>query len=89
VRVLLDQLRRKLAINTAALQETRQQQIQRRAEQLLNEFWGLDPEIREMRTAEQFVLKGVSAREIDGFSLGDRSALGRYYQSRLSVPASQ
>jgi Lhr-like helicase len=89
VRVLLDQFRRKLAMNAQALQETRQQQMRRRVEQRLNEFWGLDPEINEMRSAEQFVLRGLSNKEIDGFSLGERSALGRFYQSRLGLSTAQ
>jgi hypothetical protein len=43
VRVVLDQFRRKLAINAIVLRETQQQQMRRRIEQYLNEFWGLIP----------------------------------------------
>ncbi len=39
-RAFLDQFRRKLAIACRCLQETNQQQIRRRSEQNLNEFWG-------------------------------------------------
>ncbi len=59
VRAVLDQFRRKLAISCLCLQETRQQQIRRRSEQHLNEFWGLDPDVNELRPANQFVRPGL------------------------------
>src|SRR6202041_843487 len=55
----------------------------------LNEFWGVDPEINELRTANQFVQKGMSARDIEGFSLGERSALGRFFQKQLALSTAQ
>jgi hypothetical protein len=70
VRVVLDQLRRKLAINAPVLRETQQQQMRRRIELQLNEFWGLDREINELRTANRFVRYGRSNRAADGFGLG-------------------
>jgi hypothetical protein len=39
MRTVLDQFRRKLAIAVCCLHETTQQQMRRRAEQHLNEFW--------------------------------------------------
>ena len=63
VRTVLDQFRRKLAISCRVLHETVQQQLRRRAEQHLDEFWGLDPDINELRTANRFVRRGQSARE--------------------------
>jgi len=87
VRVVLEQFRRKLAINCRVLQETAQQQIRRRAEQQLNEFWGLDPDLNELRTANRFVRLGQSARPAEGFSLNERSALGRYLRRELSLNA--
>jgi hypothetical protein len=66
LRAVLDQFRRKLAISCRVLQETVQQQVRRRTEQHLNEFWGLDPEINELRTANRFVRLGSSSRAVEG-----------------------
>lgn len=85
VRAVLDQFRRKLAINARCLEETQQQQIRRRAQQHLNEFWGLDPDLNELRTANRFVRLGRSQRLTEGFSLGERSALGRFIRHRLAL----
>jgi ATP-dependent helicase YprA (DUF1998 family) len=86
-RAVLDQMRRKLAISTRVLQETRQQQLRRRADQLLNEYWGLDAENNELRTAHAFVRRGTSTRPVDAFfSLNERSALGRYLRRTLGFP---
>lgn len=87
VRAVLDQFRRKRAIAVRCLEETTQQQLRRRAEQHLNEFWGLDPGVNELRTAERFVRMGQSQRIVDGFGLGDRSAIGRFLRQRLGVSA--
>ena len=81
----LDQFRRKLAIACRCLQETTQQQIRRRAEQNLNEFWGLDPDINELRTANRFVRLGQSTRAADGFSLSERSAIGKFLRPRFNL----
>ena len=85
VRVVLDQFRRKLAINALSLRETQQQQMRRRIEQHLNDFWGVDPEINELRTANQFVRLGRSARTVEAFGLGVRSALGRFLRNRIGL----
>lgn len=85
VRVVLDQFRRKLAMNAPVLRETQQQQMRRRVELHLNEFWGLDPEINELRTANRFVRLGHSHRAVDGFGLGERSALGRFLRQRIGL----
>ncbi|GIX47872.1 MAG: DEAD/DEAH box helicase [Candidatus Tectimicrobiota bacterium] len=85
LQAFLDQFRRKLALNARVLHETAQQQLRRRAEQHLNEFWGLDPEANELRTANCFVRLGRSDRQVEGFSLGVRSALGSFLRDRLSL----
>jgi hypothetical protein len=85
VRALLDQFRRKLAIACRCLEETNQQQIRRRAEQHLNEFWGLDESAPELRTANRFVREGQSQRLAEGFSLGARSKLGRFVATELNL----
>jgi ATP-dependent helicase YprA (DUF1998 family) len=85
VRALLDQFRRKLAIACRCLEETSQQQMRRRAEQNLNEFWGIDEAGAELRTANRFVREGESQRLAEGFSLGGRSKLGRFLTAELDL----
>ena len=82
---MLDQFRRKLAISCLCLQEMRQQQIRRRSEQHLNEFWGLDPDVNELRPANQFVRPGQSARAVDGFSVSELSTIGKLLRQRLGL----
>jgi len=84
-RAILDQFRRKLAISARCLQETNQQQIRRRAEQHLNEFWGLDPVVNELRTSTRFVRTGNSTRQVEGYSLNERSAIGKFLRQRLQL----
>jgi ATP-dependent helicase YprA (DUF1998 family) len=86
-RAVLDHFRRKLAISCRCLQEMAQQQMRRRADQHLNEFWGLDPYLNELRTAYRFVRLGQSPRATtaDDFSLNERSTLGRFLRQRLSL----
>jgi hypothetical protein len=85
LRPVLDQFRRKLAIRARVLEERFQQQLRRRAEQYLNEFWGLDPEYDELRRANRFARPGRSGRPAEGFGLGARSLIGRYLTTRLRV----
>ncbi len=85
LRPVLDQFRRKLAINARILQEQAQSQLRRRCDQHLNDFWGLDPYSDELRTANCFLLPGQSPRLVEGFSLGARSALGRYLRRQLGL----
>src|SRR3989442_15067434 len=90
VRAVLDQFRRKLAIAARCLEETTQQQIRRRAEQNLNEFWGLDETDRGgLRTANKYVREGQSQRLVEGFSLGLRSKLGRFLSSERDLDSSE
>ncbi len=89
LRPILDQFRRKRAIRARVLDESFQQQLRRRAEQHLNEFWGLDPDVNELRPATRFVRPGPSGRLPDAFSetysLGVRSLIGRYLHRRFGV----
>ena len=85
VRAILDQFRRKLAIACRCLVGTNQQQMRRRAEQNLNDFWGLDETGAELRTANRFVREGQSQRLAEGFSLGERSKLGRFLSTELEL----
>jgi len=85
LRAFLDQFRRKLAIRALVLEEPFQQQLRRRAEQYLNEFWGLDPEYDELRRANCFVRPGSSSCPVEGFSLGERSLIGRFLRKSLGL----
>jgi Lhr-like helicase len=85
IRTVLDQFRRKLAIAVRCLQEPTQQQMRRRVKQHLSEFWGLDPDINELRPANRFVRLGQSPRAAEGFSLNERSTLGRFLRQRLGL----
>ena len=85
LRAILDQFRRKLAIRAKVLEESCQQQLRRSAEQYLNEFWGLDPSFDELRQANRFLRPGRSTRLADGFSLGERSLIGRFLCAQLGV----
>jgi ATP-dependent helicase YprA (DUF1998 family) len=87
VRAILEQFRRKLAIARSCLQESPQQQIRRRSDQYLNEFWGLDPDVNELRTASRFVQLGRSTRAAEGFSLNERSAIGKFVRQQLRLDA--
>ena len=84
-RAVLNQFRRKLAISARCLQETQQQQIRRRAEQHLNDFWGLDNTGADLKQANRFILPGQSNRAAEGFSLSIRSALGRFISRLLHL----
>ena len=85
LRAILDQLRRKFAIARPCLRETTQQQMRRRAEQSLNEFWGLDREVTALRTANRFVRLGESTWNPNGYSLTERSAIGRFLRRRFQL----
>ena len=89
VRPFLDQFRRKLAISCRCLQEQFQPQLRRRAEQMLNEFWGLDPEVFELRSAEKFAVPGQSTRPVEGYSLGERSTLGRFLIGEVGLTSGE
>ncbi len=87
LRAVLDYFRKRLAVETRLLQETPQQQLRRRSEQHLNEFWGLDPDNRGLRPAAVMLRPGEAARWPRGasYKLTARSLLGRYLQRTLNV----
>jgi len=85
VRAVLDQFRRKMAINARCLQETNQQQIRKRAEQHLNEFWGVDHDGSDFRPANRFVRMGQSGRPAEGFSLKRAGTIGRFLVKQLGI----
>lgn len=89
LRSFLDQFRRKLAISVRCLQESAQTQLRKRSEQYLNDFWGLDPDVRELRSASRFVKTGQSTRAVEGFSLSEQSAIGKFLRQRLQLNATE
>ncbi|GIV55415.1 MAG: DEAD/DEAH box helicase [Candidatus Kapaibacterium sp.] len=83
---LLEYMRTQLAIAVRVLEPDYQRQLRRRAEQLLGEFWGLDPDSDELHPAKYVVLPGTSnrARPI-GISLSERSKVWRFLRRRLGL----
>jgi Lhr-like helicase len=84
LRALLDQFRRKLAIDVPVLKAEPQRRLRRRAQQYLNEFWGLE-EHEELRTARCFVRQSPSRENGQMLSLGPRSTIGRFLRRRLDL----
>ncbi|MDR7588594.1 MAG: DUF1998 domain-containing protein [Armatimonadota bacterium] len=89
VRAFLDHLRKRLAIDVQALDGNFQRQLVRRSQQLLNDFWGIDPDTEYLREAAWFVRPTGSAGELprEGtfYHLSPRSAIGRYLVDELEL----
>ena len=87
LRAVLDSFRKTLAICAPVLEEARQQQLRRRAEQLLSEFWGLDADNPGMRKGAIMLRPGTAPRMPVGPSLRltARSLVGRYLQAALDL----
>jgi len=85
IKALLDQFRRKLALNAKCLQETYQQQLRRRAEASINEQWGFD-EKELLRRATRVLLPDQEVpRGLGGVSISDRSLIGRRLRQHFSL----
>ena len=76
LRVVLDELRRQLAIDAPCLVPDRQEMLQRNTSAYLGERWAIDVG-ENLRSAASFIMPGERARGAE-HSLSDRSALGRY-----------
>lgn len=89
VRAVLDHFRKRLAIEAQALDRDHQRQLVRRAQQLLNDFWGFDPDTEYLREAAWFVRPigsgGELLREGTFYRLSPRSAIGRYLMDELNL----
>ena len=83
LRVILNEMRRQLAIDVDCLKPQRQEEIKRRAYEYLNERWAFD-EGELLRYASRFVLLGQERREGD-FSLSRRGAIGRWLSKQTGV----
>ncbi len=80
VRVLLDHLRRELAIDAAILTDEAQAQLEREVAQSLADLWQLDRRQGPIR-APVFLLDGATDdADYAVRSLGPRSGLGRYFR---------
>jgi len=90
VHTVLDHFRKRLAMGVRVLEKPFQQQLRRRAEQYLNEFWGLDPDADFLYEARWFVRPTGQANRLPSgeFSrLSGRTALGRFLQEELGLDA--
>ncbi|MCS7050559.1 MAG: DEAD/DEAH box helicase, partial [Thermomicrobium sp.] len=88
LRAVLDHFRRALAIDAPCLADEHvQQQLSRRAERLLNDFWGLDPGRETLRRARVFVWPAPTGDDESVRSLTVRSALGRFLCRELGLDA--
>lgn len=88
VRAFLDHFRKRLAIEVPPLDRNVQQQLVRRAQQLLNEFWGVDPATEFLREAAWFVRQtgpGEPPAHETFYRLSPRSLLGRYLRDELEL----
>ncbi|RMD59663.1 DEAD/DEAH box helicase, partial [Candidatus Parcubacteria bacterium] len=87
LRAILDFFRKQLAIHVRILQETEQQQLRRRSEQRLNEFWGLDPDNPSMRTASVVMLPGDANQTPRNriFRITPRTLIGRFLTRELGL----
>ena len=86
VRAFLDQFRRKLAIAARCLQETNQQQIRRGVRNsTLTSSGGWTKPARNCARPIGLCAKAQSQRLAEGFSLGERSKLGRFLAGELGL----
>lgn len=86
IRLLLDLLRRELAIHTPALTPTTQDQVRQRSFQNLKDPWALDPNER-MIVAPIAVPRSARASDGQGFTLiSGRSRYGQYLRRSTTFP---
>ena len=84
----LHYFRKRLALEAKLLTgEVEQQQLRSKADQLLNDFWGLAAEGFRLRRAATLVLPTDKEDPPNTFRLSARSPLGQYYQRTLGLDA--
>jgi ATP-dependent helicase YprA (DUF1998 family) len=79
---ILDEFRRRLAINAPILQREAQGELRKKVQQNLNPFWGLD-DGEVLREANV----GYWPSKKNGFALSARSLIGRYLLRKLKLSA--
>jgi Lhr-like helicase len=90
VHAVLDHFRKRLAIEVRVLEGQFQQQLRRQAEQLLNEFWGLDPDADFLYEASWFVRPTSQAGRLPQgvfYRLSARAPIGRFLREALKLDA--
>ncbi len=80
VRVLLDYMRRELAVSTRCLEAEYQDTLKQRTHKVLREPWLFD-EYEILQSATRFVLPGVRTEHRGERSLGFQTILGRYLRA--------
>ncbi|HXF68666.1 MAG TPA: DEAD/DEAH box helicase [Thermoflexus sp.] len=87
VRAVLDHFRKRLAIDAPVLDRKFQAGLWKRAQNHLNDFWGIDPESEFLREATWFVrsTKPGGLPEEGMYRLSERSVLGRYLRDELEL----
>lgn len=87
LRPILDYFRRRFAIRASVLEKKNQDTLRRRAQEHLNDFWGLDPSYDELREARAFVREGKERRapEEGWLRLTPRSRIGKHLTSHFKV----
>jgi superfamily II DNA/RNA helicase len=80
LRTLLDEMRRRLAIEVDCLKPQRQEELRRRAREYLSERWSFD-ENERLRYAGRYVLSSEETQEGDA-SLSSRSVFGRWLRDQ-------
>ncbi|SFM99360.1 DEAD/DEAH box helicase [Thermodesulforhabdus norvegica] len=87
-RAFLDYIRKRLAIDVRTLEAEFLRRLARRAQQYLNEFWGLDPDTEYLREAAVCVrpTDQAGSKPRDGYiySMTARSPVGRFLQNELT-----
>ncbi len=87
IRVVLDHMRRELAIDAPCLDPERQKEWVNRYNARVNENWQLDEaEISALRRATRFVLPGDEQLLPGGRSLSAQTAVGRFLRSLQAWP---
>ncbi|NLD74866.1 MAG: DUF1998 domain-containing protein, partial [Chloroflexi bacterium] len=79
LRVVLDEMRRQLAIQVRCLERDEQDPLARRVDDYLNEFWAFGGD--RLRYAARYVLPGTERLPGD-YSLSTRSVIGRWLQTQ-------
>jgi ATP-dependent helicase YprA (DUF1998 family) len=92
VHAVLDHFRKRLAIEVGVLDREFQQQLRRRTEQRLNEFWGLDPDADFLYEASWFVRPTNRAGHLPQgvfYRLTARAPIGRFLRESLQLDANK
>ncbi|MGC8875059.1 MAG: DEAD/DEAH box helicase, partial [Chloroflexia bacterium] len=88
VHAVLDHFRKRLAIEARVLNRDVQEQLRRRAEQQLNEFWGLDPDTDFLWEGKWFVRPTKHAQRLlqtSCYKLSIRAPVGRFLREELGL----